>query len=408
MKKGIMPLEKLIAFLLIVIGLFAMLSFFLPEGWLNRAAEPVKELGHWLIKDTEFKEPSTSFSQEVSDNFTALVNSFKDPGDGPCLLVYPELEAIDDRFSISIEAQGNDMLIRVLDEQGAEYDGKVLPGKTPCIVAGDTADGFYDNYLDGSSNNDINDFKAVNNIVISGVHDMSVDGKSGYDLEDNGLSDGNKQISLLYNRDGKHICFLTTFDGFGGCNAKDIGLDDNCIQILYDKNKAINLPLCKSAGPGLDAKEAAAKEEFRRFVDFIENKGNYNQLCKKSFEFNAKQLAGNYYIAYMGRSLILYFTDKRIDEIKVDMPSYVNTAIVVDNIQYWLDNPQDQNFFVDPNNIPQDYYAQEIRDKKGAELIWPIYINKLALVHKDGKWALLNGDLSFLDTDAPGAIPECS
>jgi len=242
MKKGLLPLEKLIAILLIVAGLLAMLAFFAPKGWLNKVAEPVKEFGHWLIKDTEFKEPVTAFSQQVSDNFTALVNIFENPGNGPCLLVYPELEAIDGKFSIAIEKQGNNVLFRILDDQGAEYDSKVVPNKEPCIVAGDGAKVFYDNYLDGSKNNDPNDFKVVNKLVISDVYDLKADGNN-YDLEDNSLSDGERGISLLYNKDPKHLCFFTTFD-LGWHQFSEYGLNDDIINDLYIQRKTGLLREC--------------------------------------------------------------------------------------------------------------------------------------------------------------------
>ncbi len=397
MKKGTFPIEKLVAILFILIGFLAMLAFFAPKGWLNQVTEPIKDLGHWLIKDSEYKEPEPSFSKQVSDNFTALVNVFENPGNDQCLLVYPELEAINGKFSIAIEKQGDDILFRVLDDQGAEYDSKVVPNKIPCIVAGDGAKLFYDNYLDGSKNNELTDFKAVDKIVISNVYDLKADDKEDYSLEDNGLKvkDGEQEISLIYNRDIIHLCFFTTNDVI---NYNGYGLDDDFIWELYQKNRLLGLPLC---GKENEDPHKEAISEFDRLLSFIKGTNLGTSLCKKTFRFDTNKLERDYYVVFRENGQVaLYYQTTQVKEDQVSAYPMVSIGNQ-DDLDAFFDGYNDLSpgiFLIDPYNIYSQYPIQDI---SGAIKIH----DALFLVNKDNK-SLWSFDSDWLGLS--GAVQECS
>ena len=323
MKKAILPLSKLVAVLLILVAFVAMLWFFAPEGWLNTVKGQANDLKENVKKpEHEFNDYQRATGKDIKSNFTSLVDKFRHSSPDPCLLVYDELEAIKGKYRIEITGSQGNLLFRLLDDQDAEYSADVVPNKELCIVAGQAAVNFHNDYIASSPVNPSGeDTLGVDSILISDVNNMVVDQNKEYELED-GLKDNGKKISLLYNKDGS-VCFMPTFKRSvlntlnplsDSCYAEEEGLERSCLERIYRFSSSGELQTCASSG---------VLDEFDRFVEFAQNMQLQKGPCKKTFNIDMSKIEENYYFVVYKTSLALYFKDSKKKEASNIFPDSV-------------------------------------------------------------------------------------
>ncbi len=209
----------------------ALVIYFIgPEAVLNQLAKGADRVADYVmfgIMQTGEKSDIQS-DKSTEETYENILSMLRAEGNGPCVFKYKPLP---DNFeaSILLSKVEENTLVQVKNNKGQFSKSNTVSGKVPCVIAGNSAENFYNNYLDGTpcTSNCPKDYLEAD-IELS-IGEILVNGR-GRDLEDN---------NLVFKTSDGNICFFPTkdFSGSWGCNAGDEGLDDDCMDHIEQNMK---------------------------------------------------------------------------------------------------------------------------------------------------------------------------
>ncbi|GEM_PF-3009284 len=225
-----------ILFAVLLVVLFYILG---PEKVLPQAAK-----GAGWIADKIYSSMGQDNSQKtnvISDAsteeiFENILSLLRNQGTGPCIIEYSKFPDNFKDFTIKLSPSEQGTLAQLINKEGQyAVDPKTVSGISPCVIGeGNAAQNFYDNYLAGTPctvNCKVEytvaeiEFREKGKICVNGcVNENKRD-----------LDDGN----LAFKTKNGNICFFPTkwLNGWPGCDASEIGLDNDCISEINAKIK---------------------------------------------------------------------------------------------------------------------------------------------------------------------------
>lgn len=250
MKKGMALSTVVIMLILAVVFILIVITFLLPEGLLNKAAEKSGVILTYLPSQGDL-EPriQEEVGIEIESNFNHLVSVFNNHKNKPgsCFIEYNPQPLGENKIKFLSAPAENKLIIKLIDKKGLDVLREEIDGLRPCVVAGvyefpnkdrvAIAQNFYDNYLKEDAprkRNNLPDFLEVPELFLTGDEKI-VWGDKESDREDGGL---------LYVPEKGRICFFPTFgrDRVWGCNGIKEGLDNDCFD---DKDNDVIFSLKK-------------------------------------------------------------------------------------------------------------------------------------------------------------------
>lgn len=236
MNKKAMTLQVMIGILIFSIaGISILFWIFSPgEGLAGKiqALTPVTEFPDITTTKPQLKEIEVSSeANAVYDTIRDALEKGKASTKSQCIIIYDEFPDLQD-FKIILASATDGTNMYILDPNERIAKQFAINDIRPCAIAGgDAARIFLYNKRTPLVVERFPEFTEFNLLAITGKVDLIADDKE-YDLEDEGLKIGGREVSLLYKADSNHVCFFTTFDGdlAGICNANEDGLDDDCIR----------------------------------------------------------------------------------------------------------------------------------------------------------------------------------
>ena len=221
----------ILLFLLVVILVLVMG----PDALLQKAAYGFEWIADSILgklrveKYDQTKIESDAALEETYDN---LVNALRSKGNGPCRIEAKQFtkDFKDFRITLSQGDESTATFVQLINKRGQSVKRNTISGLSPCIVSErNAAKNFHNNYLSSvpcSSNCPLS--YTVANIEFIENKKMKVNGRE-------------KEIqvaNLLFKERDGNICFFPTYSGWFtsiGCDAREDGLDDDCIKIIRDK-----------------------------------------------------------------------------------------------------------------------------------------------------------------------------
>lgn len=220
----ILEIIVVIAFLVAV-----LIVYFGPE----QVLEKVGGVGDWFAERVLFglrqkgQKSVVESDQSTEETYENILSMLRSEGTGPCILRYkPFPSNFENTIVLSKTEEG--VYVQLKDNKGqfpkVNTVGRREAGEipVPCVIAGEGARNFYNNYLDDTPcrSNCPKDYIEANIELARGS--IYVNGEER-DLEDN---------NLVFKTTDKHICFFPTKDANRGwgCDPAEEGLDDDCMD----------------------------------------------------------------------------------------------------------------------------------------------------------------------------------
>ncbi len=264
------------AIVTIVVGLVVIGILFWPGNLLKKATgfdiTKYVRFGGGIITKEEAAIPADILA--VNNN---LISAFQQKG-SDCLIAMPAINADFTAHQIWMQRAPDGMWLLIKKKEGGvitEVKSQKIENVKPCAIYGKkeldiVPEIFYNVKLEGGANF-INKclkkpgltrafcrpsvatqmYNEVDVLPLTGNEEFS-DGQSS--IDDNNLQYNGKLINLLYKPKEDVVCFISTFYGdlLGGCNAKEHGVDDDCLEGLlpngqynkFDENGKLDTPLC--------------------------------------------------------------------------------------------------------------------------------------------------------------------
>jgi len=267
------------AIVTIVVGLVVIGILFWPGNLLKKATgfdiTKYVRFGGEIITKEEAAIPADILT--VNNN---LISAFQQKG-SDCLIAMPAISADFTAHQIWMQRAPDGMWVLIKKVESGritEVKSQKIENVKPCAIYGKkeldiVPEIFYNVKLEGGKKFVDNCLKkpgltrsfckpSVRETIynefdvlpLTGNEEFS-DGQSS--IDDNNLQYNGKLIDLLYKPKEDVVCFISTFDGLGGCNAKERGVDDDCLEGLlpnglynqFDENGKLDTPFCSGEDP---------------------------------------------------------------------------------------------------------------------------------------------------------------
>lgn len=205
-----------------------------PEKLLAQVSEAGFSFGLGQLPEErpdEFTRGS-SVPNELVEYFNRMANNFANypklyKNQDPCLIPVDKFESKGNHFIILSKDK---IKISEFGQGGSAPTGqaKDIPGFSPCMVYGDSAGVFYNNWIEGKSdlsedkfNKDVDEekisllLKSDDKIITNGLEHTVLRKPSHY--------------IYLYKVDDRHFCFISAHDG-SNCNADGGTVEKGCVE----------------------------------------------------------------------------------------------------------------------------------------------------------------------------------
>ena len=233
-----MTLTTIAELILAAMLLAIILATFLigPKALLNAASKPAGWIASkFLLGMMRSSTGKIEFNADASidEPYENLIGILRSQSNGPCIFNYKQLPKEISNYKLHLSSTDQGISARLEDSKNQPLKPNTISGRVPCVVDGQSAGIFYNNYLKGNpcTNNCPQDYTAAD-IEINAVGTIIVNGQKK-DLKDQ---------NIIFKSSDGNVCFLPTYSKWftSKCDVTAEGLNSNCISEI----KKV-LPECK-------------------------------------------------------------------------------------------------------------------------------------------------------------------